>query len=393
MSDPTASRSFQTGHQIGVYKRGKRTDPDAIPFAVEDIEAEARKRISPEDYDWVAGVAGGGATGRANLSAFERWRIVPRMLRDISERDLGVEILGERWPTPFAIAPIGVQTASHPEGEKATARAAASLGVPMMVSTVSAFPMEEVAEASGDGPRWFQLYWPEPSDLTLSLLRRAEEAGYSAIVVTLDTQSLGWRESNLQLAHLPFLSGVGLANYFSDPVFRSLLDRPPEEDVEAAAEKYLEVFSDLSRTWESLRFLRENTDLPILVKGVQHPDDARRAIDQGMNGIVVSNHGGRQTDGSVGTLEVLPDVAEAVNGRVPILFDSGIRRGCDVFKALALGADAVLVGRPFMWALAVGGEEGVREFLLNFTADIDLTFGLAGKRNVQEIRREDLKSK
>jgi len=384
------TRSFQTGHQIGVYRRGKRTESDAIPFSVEELETRARQRLSPEAYDWVAGTAGGGATARANLEAFQRWQIVPRMLADISERDYSVEVLGQHWPSPLAIAPIGVQAGCHPEGEKAVAAASASLGVPFIISTVATFPMEAVAEASGAGPRWFQLYWSKERDLTLSFLRRAEASGYSAIVVTLDTQSLGWRETNLQLAHLPFLQGIGLANYFSDPVFRSMLDRPPEEDVDAAAEKYLEVFSDLSHTWESLEFIRQNTKLPVLVKGVQHPDDARMAIDQGVDGVVVSNHGGRQTDGSIGTLDALPGVVEAVGEHVPVLLDSGIRRGCDVFKAVALGARAVLLGRPFMWALTVGGEAGVREYLNHFHADIDLTFALAGKASVAEVSVEDL---
>jgi isopentenyl diphosphate isomerase/L-lactate dehydrogenase-like FMN-dependent dehydrogenase len=252
--------------------------------------------------------------------------------------------------------------------------------------------MEEVAQAAGPGPRWFQLYWPKDPELTLSFLDRAKRAGYSAIVVTLDTQSLGWRERNLQLAFLPFLQGTGLANYFTDPVFRRSLARPPEEDVPAAAERYLQVFSDLSRTWKDLKFLRDNTDLPLLVKGVQHPEDARRALDQGVDGIVVSNHGGRQVDGSVGTLEVLPAVVEAVADRVPVLFDGGIRRGADVFKAVALGARAVLVGRPVLWALAAGGREGVREYLLNLAADLDLTFALAGKSRLADVSRSDLVS-
>jgi isopentenyl diphosphate isomerase/L-lactate dehydrogenase-like FMN-dependent dehydrogenase len=293
---------------------------------------------------------------------------------------------------PLLIAPIGVQAAAHPEGEKASAAAAAALGIPFVISNVATFSMEEVAQAAGPGPRWFQLYWPKDPELTLSFLDRAKRAGYSAIVVTLDTQSLGWRERNLQLAFLPFLQGTGLANYFTDPVFRRSLARPPEEDVPAAAERYLQVFSDLSRTWKDLKFLRDNTDLPLLVKGVQHPEDARRALDQGVDGIVVSNHGGRQVDGSVGTLEVLPAVVEAVADRVPVLFDGGIRRGADVFKAVALGARAVLVGRPVLWALAAGGREGVREYLLNLAADLDLTFALAGKSRLADVSRSDLVS-
>lgn len=389
-SEPT--RSFQTGRQIEIYRTGKRTDPGFIPLAVEQLEEKARGILSAEAYDWIAGSAGSGTTARNNLAAFDRWRIVPRMLCDISSRDFGLSLFGHDLPVPLLIAPIGVQAAAHPEGEKASAAAAAALGIPFVISNVATFSMEEVAQAAGPGPRWFQLYWPKDPELTLSFLDRAKRAGYSAIVVTLDTQSLGWRERNLQLAFLPFLQGTGLANYFTDPVFRRSLARPPEEDVPAAAERYLQVFSDLSRTWKDLKFLRDNTDLPLLVKGVQHPEDARRALDQGVDGIVVSNHGGRQVDGSVGTLEVLPAVVDAVADRVPVLFDGGIRRGADVFKAVALGARAVLVGRPVLWALAAGGREGVREYLLNLAADLDLTFALAGKSRLADVSRNDLVS-
>lgn len=379
-------RTFQTGRQIDVYRAGRRTEPNFIPLAVEELEDKARAILSAEAYDWIAGSAGRGDTACNNLQAFRRWHIVPRMLCDIASRDLTVECCGHRFPQPLLIAPIGVQSAAHAEGEKASAAAAASLGVPFVLSNVASFSMEEVAEAAGPGPRWFQLYWPKDPDLTLSFLDRAQRAGYTAIVVTLDTQTLGWRERNLQLAYLPFLRGQGLANYFSDPVFRRSLSRPPEQDLSGAVEQYLRVFSDLSRTWKDLRFLRENTRLPLLVKGIQHPEDARRALDQGVDGVIVSNHGGRQVDGAVSTLEVLPDVAAAVNDQVPVLFDGGIRRGSDVFKAIALGARAVLVGRPVLWALAVGGREGVRELLMNLSADIDLTFALAGNRTLGDVK-------
>lgn len=388
MSSPAVS--FQTGRQLALYRAGPRREPDAIPLAVEDLEARARARLTPEAFDWISGAAGAGRTAHANLAAFDRWRIVPRMLRDVSQRDFGVELFGRRWPLPFGLAPIGVQAGCHPDGEKASARAAAALGLVFILSTVSSFPLEEVARAAGPGPRWFQLYWPNSPELTASFLRRARAAGYEAIVVTLDTPTLGWRETNLQLAHLPFLRGDGLANYFHDPVFRALLARPPEEDLAAAVAKYLEVFSNLAHTWESLRFIREQTPLPLLVKGIQHPDDARRALAAGVDGVIVSNHGGRQTDGSVATLDALPGIVAAVAGRVPVLLDGGVRRGCDAFKALALGASAVLLGRPCLWALAVGGEPGVREFLANFGADLDLTFALAGKSRATGGRADDL---
>ncbi len=384
-------RTFQTGRQIDVYRVGRRTDPGFIPLAVEDLEAKARAILSAEAYDWIAGTAGRGDTGRNNLAAFDHWRIAPRMLCDIADRDLSVELFGYKLTQPLMIAPIGVQAAAHANGEKATAAAAAALGVPFVLSNVASFSMEDVAGAAGPGPRWFQLYWPKDPELTVSFLERAEKAEYTAIVVTLDTQTLGWREQNLQLAFLPFLRGLGLANYLTDPVFRKTLPRTPEEDLDGAVEQYLQGFSDLSRTWKDLRFLREHTRLPLLVKGIQHPDDARCALDQGVDGIVVSNHGGRQVDGSVGTLEVLPEVVAAVNGRVPVLFDGGIRRGADVFKAVALGARAVLVGRPILWALAVGGQNGVREYLMNLAADIDLTFALSGKRTLADVSQEDLR--
>lgn len=384
------ARSFQTGRQIEIYRAGRRTDPGFIPLAVEQLEEKARSILSAEAYDWIAGSAGSGTTARNNLAAFRRWHIVPRMLRDISSRDLGLTLWGHDLPQPLAIAPIGVQSAAHPEGEKASAAAAAALGIPFIISNVASFSLEAVAQAAGPGPRWFQLYWPKDPELTLSFLDRAKRAGYTAIFVTLDTQTLGWREQNLQLAFLPFLQGLGLATYFTDPVFRRSLPRPPEEDVPAAAERYLQVFSDLSRTWKDLKFLRDNTDLPLVVKGIQHPDDARQAIDQGVDGIVVSNHGGRQVDGAVGTLDVLPDVVAAVEDRVPVLFDGGIRRGADVFKAVALGARAVLVGRPVLWALAAGGREGVREYLRNLAADVDLTFALAGKSKLADVKPSDV---
>jgi isopentenyl diphosphate isomerase/L-lactate dehydrogenase-like FMN-dependent dehydrogenase len=382
--------TFQIGRQMEIYRAGKRTDTGQIPLAVEELEAKARGILSEEAYDWIAGTAGRGDTGRNNLSAFERYQIVPRMLCDISQRDFGLELFGQRLPHPFLVAPIGVQAAAHVEGEKASAAAAASLGVPFVLSNVASFSMEAVAQAAGPGPRWFQLYWPNDAELTQSLVRRAESAGYSAIVLTLDTQILGWRERNLQLAFLPFLRGQGLANYFTDPVFRKGLAKPPEEDLNAAVDHYLQVFSDLRRTWKDLRLLREITRLPLLVKGIQHADDAREALDQGVDGIVVSNHGGRQVDGAVATLDVLPTIVDAVQGRVPVLFDGGIRRGADVFKALALGARAVLVGRPILWALSVGGRNGVVEYLRNLAADIDLTFALSGKRTLTDVWRDDL---
>jgi lactate 2-monooxygenase len=312
------------------------------------------------------------------------------MLRDVSSRDLSTTILGTAMPAPVLLAPVGVQSIVHPEAEVAVARAAAATGVPMVLSTASSRSLEEVAEASGGSPRWFQLYWPSDPDLAASLIGRAERAGYGAIVVTLDTWLLAWRPRDLELAFLPFLQGEGIANYLSDPVFRAALSAPPEEDMAGAVRHFLAVFSDPSVTWANLAFLRENTTLPIVLKGIVHPDDARRAADHGIDGILVSNHGGRQVDGAIGALDALPGVVDAVAGALPVLFDSGVRTAADAFVALALGARAVLLGRPYVWALSVAGEAGVAELLRNFLAELDLTFALSGYTRLDQVRPDAL---
>jgi isopentenyl diphosphate isomerase/L-lactate dehydrogenase-like FMN-dependent dehydrogenase len=282
------------------------------------------------------------------------------------------------------LAPIGVLSIVHPEAEVAVARAAGGLGIPMVLSTASARNLEEVAQSLGACPRWFQLYWPKDRDFAASLLRRAEQAGYGAIVVTLDTWLLGWRPRDLAGAYLPFLRGEGLANYFSDSVFCAALPKPPQEDIAAAVRHWAEMFSDPSVTWDDLRFLRERTRLPLVLKGILHPDDARRAADLGMDGIIVSNHGGRQVDGAIAALDALPKIAAAA-GALPVLFDSGIRTGADVVKALALGAQAVLVGRPYVYGLAIGGEAGVRAVLRALLAELDLTLALSGIARLDEL--------
>jgi isopentenyl diphosphate isomerase/L-lactate dehydrogenase-like FMN-dependent dehydrogenase len=357
----------------------------AQPLAVEELELRARAVLPPEAYVYVAGGAGGEDTVRANRDAFRRWRIVPRMLRDVSRRDLGVELLGRTLPAPVRLAPVGVQGMLHPEAELAVARSARALGVPMILSCVSSTPLEAVAEALGDSPRWFQLYWPRDPALAASLVGRAERAGFEALVVTLDTYLLGWRERDLQTGWLPFAHGQGIANYVSDPAFRVALAAPPERDPAAAARHFLAVVSNPALTWADLAWLRRQTRLPVLLKGVLHPDDARRAVEHGAAGVIVSNHGGRQVDGAIASLDALPAVVEAVGDRAAVLFDGGIRRGADVFKAVSLGARAVLLGRPYCWGLAVGGEAGVREVLRNLLADTELTLALAGCASFAEV--------
>lgn len=376
--------------QMELYQSFLRGEKPALPLAAEEWEEQARKVLAPEAYTYVAGGAGGEETVRANREAFRHWRIVPRFLRDVSQRDLRVTLLQQKLPAPILLAPIGVQGMLHAEAELPVARAARSLGVPMILSSVSSTPLETVAQVMGDVPHWFQLYWPRDPELAASFLRRAEAAGFSALVVTLDTYLLGWRERDLRLGWLPFLEGKGMANYLTDPVFRAALPVPPEQDLRPAVERFFQVVSNAALTWNDLAFLRSHTKLPILLKGILHPDDARMAVDRGVEGIIVSNHGGRQVDGAIAALDALPGVVEAVAGRAAVLFDSGIRRGADVFKALALGAQAVLLGRPYCYGLAVAGEAGVRDVLRNLLADTELTLGLAGFASFAEVSKDNL---
>jgi len=361
-----------------IYARGLGGETPSIPVGVADLEAAAAEAMEPRAANYVFAGAGSHATMDANREAFERRRIVPRMLRDVAERDLSTNLLGTAMPAPLLLAPIGVQKVVHPEGELASARAAAAFGVPMIASTAAAFTWEEIAEASGDGPRWLQLYWPNDRRLVESFVARAEAAGYGAIVVTVDTFIPGWKPRDLQQAWLPFLEGMGNANFFGDPVFRAGLEKTPEEDVGAATGHYLGVYVNPSLTWDDLAWLREQTELPIVVKGIQHTEDAREAVRRGLDGIVVSNHGGRQVDGAVASLDALPAIAEAAGDDLAVLFDSGIRGGADVIKALALGADAVLLGRPYIWGLALEGQAGVETVLKMVLAELDLTMALCG---------------
>jgi len=390
MSDSKEPQAMPTGaeRELQIYTLGLRRGKPSVPVPLHLLEQKAKEILAPQAYDYVAGGAGGEDTMRANREAFYRWRIVPRMLRDVSKRDLSVEVLGTRLPAPILLGPVGVQEIIRSDADVASARAAASLGLPFVMSTMSSRSMEEVAQRAAkvaESPRWFQLYWGKNPELTASMLQRAEHAGYSALVVTLDTNILGWRERDLQHGYLPFMLGQGLANYFSDPVFRGLLVQSPEQNPTAAIQLWGSLFSNTTLTWKDIGFLRQHTRVPIILKGILHSNDAALALNAGVDALIVSNHGGRQVDGAIGALDALPGVVREVNGRVPVLFDSGIRRGADVFKALALGAGAVLLGRLYLWGLAVAGEEGVRDVLLNLAADLDLTMALSGYTCCREL--------
>jgi lactate 2-monooxygenase len=375
-----------SAYQFEIYLGGMLGSRPELPMSVDSLEAAARERFSPEAFGYVAGSAGTESTARANRAAFERHRIVPRFLgQDVSVRDLSTTVLGTPMPAPVVLGPVGVQGIVHPDAEIAVARAASGLGVPMALSTVSSYRMEEVAAAGGDSPRWFQLYWPKDREVGASFLARAKAAGFSALLLTLDTYILAWRPRDLVNGYLPFLSRLGLANYESDPAFLAGLTASPEEDPSGSVMHWQSMFGDPSNTWADLAWVREHWDGPIALKGVLHPDDARRAIDAGMDGVLVSNHGGRQVDGSIAALDALPAVVDAVDGRAEVLFDSGVRTGSDVIKALALGAKAVLIGRPYIYGLGIAGEAGVRHVLRSLLAELELSMALAGCASLADI--------
>lgn len=373
-----------------IYARGLGGETPSIPVSIAELERRAAEAMDERAANYVFAGAGGEGTIDANREAFERRRIVPRMLRGVAVRDLSTTLLGTAMPAPLLLAPIGVQKVVHPDGELGTARAAAGLGLPLIASTNSHFTLEEIAAAGGEGPRWFQLYWPDDRALASSLVGRAEAAGYSAIVLTVDTFVPGWKPRDLQQAWLPFLNGMGVANYFQDPVFREGLEKTPEEDVGAATGHFLGVQANPALSWDDLGWLREQTSLPLVVKGIQHPDDAREAAARGIDGIVVSNHGGRQVDGAIGSLDALPAIAAAAGEDLAILFDSGVRSGSDVIKALALGADAVCLGRPYVWGLALEGQQGVETVLKMILAELDLTMALCGYTGPDQLSRDSL---
>jgi lactate 2-monooxygenase len=392
MTDPAADPEVLPfgNFQYEIYARGLAEERPQLPVSAAELQERAREVMSPEAYGYVAGGAGSERTMQANLDAFERWKIVPRMLRDVSLRDLSCSLLEMAMPAPLMLAPVGVQSIVHPDAELASARAAAAQGVPFILSTASSHSIEQVAEAIGEASRWYQLYWPRDRDLAASFVGRAEASGYGAIVLTLDTWLLGWRPRDLQHAYLPFLKGQGVANYFSDPVFRAALEKSPEEDPGPAIGHWAYQFANPSVSWADLAWLREQTELPIVLKGIVHAEDAKRAVQEGVDGLIVSNHGGRQVDGALGSLDALPAIREAVGDELAVLFDSGIRTGADVFKALALGADAVCIGRPYMWGLALAGQAGVEQVLRYLLAELDLTLALTGHTTLAQIDRDSV---
>jgi lactate 2-monooxygenase len=376
--------------QLGLYLKGLNGELPAYPVTFAGWESAAQEKLEHRLWDYVSGGAGDEHTQRGNVSAFERWGIVPRMLAGAADRDLSVRLFGHPCPTPVFLCPIGVLglLTDDGHGDLAAAAASAASGVPMVASTLMQDPLEDVAAALGDTPGFFQLYTPNDRELAESFVRRAEAAGFRGIVVTLDTWSLGYRPRDLRHATFPQLRGACLANYLTDPVFRGKLAAPPEDDPAAANLAWAMTFGNPSLTWADLAWLRGLTGLPLLLKGICHPDDVRRARDAGVDGIYCSNHGGRQA-ASAPAIDLLPAVVDAADG-LPVLFDSGVRSGADVVKALALGATAVGIGRPYGYGAALGGTAGIEWVLSCLLAETDLTMGLNGFADVASLTREIL---
>ena len=417
--------------QNAIYRAGALGRRPRVPTDPTGLEHAARRAMSGDAWAYVAGGAGDGATMRANRAAFDRWALVPRMLRDVSSRDLSVSLLGMRLPAPMLVAPIGAAGLVRRGADEMVGAAASAVGVPYILSSQGSSPMEATARAMGDGSRWYQLYWSTDEALVDSFIGRAEAMGASALVVTLDTTMLGWRPQDLNRGSLPFARGIGIAQYTSDPRFRELVrervasgpapgprprptpgavrtlasmarelpggfvDNVRSPHTRAAVETFLAIYSKPSLSWDDLATLRSRTRLPVLLKGILHPDDAVRAVDLGVAGLLVSNHGGRQVDGAVGALDALVDVVAALGGAgstsVPVILDSGVRSGADIVKALALGAAAVTVGRPHVYGLAIDGAAGVQAVLENLVAELDLTLGLIGMRSVSDLSPEVLR--
>ncbi|WP_251550537.1 lactate 2-monooxygenase [Neobacillus muris] len=380
--------SFGNQVQQKVYQQFEK---NIIPVSYEDLEKKAKEQLSAKPYYYVAASAGGEVTAKENNLAFNKWKIVPRVLCDTSSRELTIELYGKKLNYPILLAPVGVQSIVHPDGELAAARAAASMEIPLIASTASTYSLEKISAEMGDSPRWYQLYWSNDREIAASMVNRAENAGYDAIVITVDTPMMSWREKDIEHAYLPFLEAKGIGNYLEDPVFLSRLEVSPQEDMQSAVMLWSKVFGNPALTWVDLEFIKQQTKLPILLKGILHPEDARLAVEHGADGIIVSNHGGRQVDGAIAAIDALPGVVDEVQGKIPVLMDSGIRRGSDIIKALCLGAKAVLVGRPYMYGLALAGEDGVKQVLRNLLADFDLTLALSGKKSVSELNRDLLK--
>jgi 4-hydroxymandelate oxidase len=349
------------------------------PINLFEYEAIASKNLSQMAWDYFASGAGDEVTLRDNRAAFERLKLRPRMLVDVSQRDLRTTILGRSLSMPILIAPMAFQCLAHPEGEIATARVASKLGVGKILSTMATKSIEEVAAAGNGAPQWFQLYVHRDRGLTRALVERAYQAGFSALCLTVDAPMLGRRERDTRHQfHLP--AGMELANFMGLEGWKM-----PQQAGESSLFAYFAQQLDPSLTWADLEWLQSLSPLPLVVKGILRGDDAIRAVERGAQAVIVSNHGGRQLDGAIATIDALSEVVAAVGDRAEILVDGGIRRGTDILKALALGAKAVAIGRPILWGLATNGAAGVQHVLEILKGELDLAMALSGCAQLANI--------
>lgn len=398
----TPFKAFE--YQVKTYIEGTQGKLPLISPDWKILEKQAIEQMPSNARSYIVGGAGLQKSMENNRNGFDKYQIVPRMLKNVENRDTSTNIFGVDFPSPFFLCPIGVAEMVHPEGDRDIARGASPTGIPYIFSNQASFPMEDCAKEMGETPFFFQLYWSKSRELVASLVRRAEACGAKGIIVTLDTTLLGWRTQDLAIAYLPFLHGKGIAQYTSDPVFMKMaMENVEKANIEnhasdspefkklvgmACVNLFAQIYTNPATTWDDLAYLREHTKLPIILKGILHPDDAKLAVEYGMDGIIVSNHGGRQVDGAISTIEALPAIVEVVKKRIPVMLDSGIRGGADMFKALALGADAVGLGRPHVYGLTLAGAEGVTEVIRQLQADFELTMALSGCKNISEINTD-----
>lgn len=354
-----------------------------FPICFEDLEEAVAEKLPAGPYGYIRSGAGGEQSLRNNRKAFTKYSIIPRFLTDVSEPDTSIELFGKKHPTPFLFAPVGMNQMAHEQGELAVVRAAEKLGMPYIQSTVSSYSLEEVADTAPAHTKWFQLYWSTNEEIAYSMAARAENAGFEAIVLTVDTVMLGWREEDVRNQFSPLKLGLARGNYVNDPIFTASLK---DESFESYIEGVLANIFHPTLNWENIRELKSRLRVPLLIKGILHPEDARLAIEAGVDGIIVSNHGGRQLDGVIGSLDALPAIVKAVDHRVPVLLDGGVYRGIDALKALALGAAAVCIGRPFVYGLAYDGENGVYQVMQNLYSEFKVSMGLAGQRTVADLQ-------
>ncbi|GCB23941.1 uncharacterized lactate 2-monooxygenase PB1A11.03 [Aspergillus awamori] len=407
MSDPTNPNiEKRTTPQWALYQREnfwKVNDGQTVPFNTDPrkLEEEAHKKLSQGGWFYASSNAGMSNTHLANRQAFFRHRIIPNQLVDTNLRDTTTEIFGHKVSAPIGFAPIGINKIYHPSAELAVAKVAGELNLPYCLSTAGSTPIEKVGEANGQGPRFFQLYMPHDDELTLSLLNRAWNSGFDALILTTDTWQLGWRHDDVANSNYAFYRGIGADLGLTDPVFRKRCREAgidPEKDVVAASAKWIDsVWHGRAWSWEKIPWLIEqwkkiSGGRPFVIKGIQSVADAKKCVEYGVDGIVVSNHAGRQVDGAIASLDALENIANAVGDQIYIMFDSGVRGGSDVAKALALGARFVFVGRLWIWGLSIMGEEGVRHVMKSLLADFDILMAVGGYNSVKDFDKSILES-